>query len=138
MKNILTLAVVPALVLTGAFAQTPRTVDVKDIVDIEMLTHTEISDKIHKEGKTSVIIVNGGTEQRGPHDVLGGHTFVGHAMANEIARKLGNALVAPTLPFSPTGVNEAMPGSVSIPNDVFMAVNVAEIESMATNGFKDI
>ena len=120
------------------FGQSSPTVNVNDIIDIELLTHTEIYDKIHKQGKTSVIIVNGGTEQRGPHDVLGGHTLVGHAMAIEIAKKLGNALVAPTLPFSPTGVSEAMPGAVSIPNDVFMAVNTAEIESMATNGFKDI
>jgi len=120
------------------FSQASRAVNVKDIVDIELLAHTEIYDKIHKEGKTSVIIVNGGTEQRGPHDVLGGHTFVGHANAVEIARRLGNALAAPTLPFSPTGVSEAMPGSVSISNDLFKAVNAAEIESMATNGFKDI
>jgi creatinine amidohydrolase len=119
-------------------AQAQRAQNVKDIVDIELLTHTEIYDKIHKEGKTSVVIVNGGTEQRGPHDVLGGHTFVGHANAVAIAKALGNALAAPTLPFSPTGVSEAMPGGVSIPNDVFMAVNAAEIESMATNGFKDI
>src|SRR5215813_1121732 len=142
MKNILALAVVPALVLTAAFAQTPRTVNVKDIVDIEMLTHTEISDKIHKEGKTSVIIANGGTEERGPHDVLGGHTFMAHNKAIEIAKKLGNALVAPVLPIavSPTGLREDTntPGGVQMPPDVFKAVKIAEIESMAMNGFKDI
>ncbi len=137
MKKLALAAFLFCCVTTG-FGQKPQPVNVKDIVDIELLTHTEIYDKIHKEGKTSVVIVNGGTEQRGPQDVLGGHTFVGHAMAIEIAKKLGNALVAPTLPFSPTGVSEAMPGSVSIPNDVFMAVNAAEIQSMATNGFKDI
>jgi creatinine amidohydrolase len=123
---------------SAGFAQTGRAVNVKDIVDIELLTHTEIYDKIHKEGKTSVVIVNGGTEQRGPQDVLGGHTFVGHANAVQIAKKLGNALAAPTMPFSPTGVSEAQPGSVSVPMEIFIAVNAAEIESMATNGFKDI
>ncbi len=123
---------------TSGFAQNSRTVNVKDVVDIELLTHSEIYDKIHKEGKTSVVIVNGGTEQRGPQDVLGGHTFVGHSNAVQIAKKLGNALAAPTMPFSPTGVSEAQPGSVSVPMEVFIAVNVAEIESMATNGFKDI
>src|SRR5215813_4647988 len=142
MKNILALAVVPALVLTAAFAQTPRTVNVKDIVDIEVLTHTEISDKIHKEGKTSVIIANGGTEERGPHDVLGGHTFMAHNKAIEIAKKLGNALVAPVLPIavSATGLREDTntPGGVQMPPDVFKAVKIAEIESMAMNGFKDI
>src|SRR5690349_23494675 len=135
MKKI-SILVASALVLyiSVSFAQVPvveeatKKMAVKDVVDIELLTHTEIYDKIHKEGKTSVIIVNGGTEQRGPHDVPGGHTFVGHANAVAIAKKLGNALAAPTMPFSPTGVSEATPGSVSVPNEVFMAVNVAEIE----------
>jgi len=106
LKKLVLLSCLIGCLTTAGFSQNSQALNVKDIVDIELLTHTEIYDKIHKEGKTSVIIVNGGTEQRGPHDVLGGHTFVGHAMANEIARKLGNALVAPTLPFSPTGVSE--------------------------------
>src|SRR5262245_20801955 len=142
MKNILALAVVPALVLTGAFAQTPRTVDVKDIVDIEMLTHTEISDKIKQEGKTYVHIANGSHEERAPHDVMGGHTFMAHNKAIEIAKKVGNALVAPVLPIavSATGLRENTntPGGVQMPPDVFKAVQIAMIESMAMNGFKDI
>jgi len=121
-----------------AFAQRP--VNVKGIVDIELLTHSEIYDKIHKEGMTTVIIANGGTEQRGPHAVLGGHTIMAHRKAIEIARTLGKALVAPSLPFAvnASGLNEATPGGVSLPSEVFKAVNIAEIESMAINGFKDI
>ena len=46
-----------------------------DRVEIERMTHAEIYDAIHKQGKTTVLIYNGGTEQRGPHAVLGGHTF---------------------------------------------------------------
>jgi creatinine amidohydrolase len=128
------------LISPVAFAQSPRPLNVKDIVDIEMLTHSEIYEKIHKEGKTTVIIAVGGTEQRGPHAVLGGHTIMAHDKAIEIAKKLGNALVAPSLPFAvnAAGLSEATPGGVSLPPDVFKAVNSAEIESMATNGFKDI
>jgi creatinine amidohydrolase/Fe(II)-dependent formamide hydrolase-like protein len=113
---------------------------VKDIVDIELLTHTEIHDKIHKEGKTAVLIVNGGTEQRGPQNVLGGHTLMGHMKAIAIAKKLGNALVAPSLPYatSPNGLSEATPGGVGLPSEIFKAVKTAEVESMATNGFKTI
>ena len=106
------------------------------------LTGQTGSDKIHKEGKTSVIIANGGTEERGPHDVLGGHTFMAHNKAVEIAKKLGNALVAPVLPIavSATGLREDTntPGGVQMPPEVFKAVKTAEIESMAINGFKDI
>src|SRR5215467_15529915 len=135
-----------ALSASVSFAQVPvveeatKKMAAKDIVDIELLTHNEIYDKIHKEGKTTVIIVNGGTEQRGPQNVLGGHTLMGHEKGVEIAKKLGNALVAPSLPYgtSASGLSEATPGGVSLPSDVFKGVKTAEVESMITNGFKTV
>src|SRR6266508_4481910 len=120
-------------------AQTPN---VRDIVELELLTHTEVSEKIHKEGKTTVLIATGGTEERGPHDVLGGHTILARHRAVEAAKRLGNALVAPTLPMAvaATGLRENtdQPGGVQMPADVFKSVQLAMIESMAMNGFKDI
>ena len=140
MTKLLTFTSVLSLFVLVAFAQSPKPLNVNDIVDIEKLTHSEIYEKIHTEGKTTLIIAVGGTEQRGPHAVLGGHTLMAHNKAVEIAKKLGNALVAPSLPFAmnAAGHSEATPGGVSLPSDVFKAVNVAEIESMVTNGFKDI
>ena len=142
MKNIPAVIIISALLPAVALAQAAQPMNVKDIVEIEMLTHSEISNKIHNEGKTSVLIMTGGTEERGPHDVLGGHTFMAHNKGVEIAKKLGNALVAPVLPIavSATGLRENTntPGGVQLPPDVFKAVQVAEIESMAMNGFKDI
>jgi creatinine amidohydrolase/Fe(II)-dependent formamide hydrolase-like protein len=141
MKNILAVIGVFTILAPAGFAQTAGQLNIKDIVEIEMLTHSEISDKIH-EGKTSVLIVTGGTEERGPHDVLGGHTIMARNKGIEIAKKLGNALVAPVLPIavSATGLRENTntPGGVQMPPDVFKAVQIAEIESMAMNGFKDI
>lgn len=137
-----TLAVFAALavVCATAGAQTPRAMNPKDTVEIELLTHSEVFEKIHKEGKTSVLVVTGGTEERGPHDVLGGHTIMARNKAIEIAKRLGNALVAPVLPIAvnATQLNENTPGGVEMPADVFKAVKMAEIESMARNGFKDI
>ena len=112
------------------------------VVSLELLTHTEVYEKIHTGGYTSVLIVAGGTEERGPHDVLGGHTLLAQHRAAAIARVLGHTLVAPVLPIavSATGLREntMQPGGVQMPADVFKAVQVAEIESMAMNGFKDI
>src|SRR6516225_7287277 len=127
MKKLLILVATALLLcLSVSFAQVPvveeatRKMAVKDIVDIELLTHSEIYDKVHKEGKSTVIIANGGTEQRGPHAVLGGHTIMAHRKGIEIARKLGNALVAPSSPFavSASGLSEATPGGVSLPSEV--------------------
>jgi creatinine amidohydrolase/Fe(II)-dependent formamide hydrolase-like protein len=142
MKKIPALCVAAMLSPTLALAQTPRVTSVKDIVELELLTHTEVYEKIHNEGMTSVLVVTGGTEERGPQDVLGGHTIMARHHAVDIAKKLGKTLVAPVLPIavSATGLRENtnQPGGVQMPPDVFRAVQLAEIESMALNGFTDI
>src|SRR5438093_12867120 len=103
----------PLISLSLCLAQTA------DRVEIEGMTHAEIYDAIHKYGKTTVLIYNGGTEQRGPHAVLGGHTFMARRTAAAIARRLGNALVAPVLPFSPAGspLHPKLPGSGVLATD---------------------
>lgn len=93
-------------------------------------------------GATSVLIVNGGTEERGPHNILGDHTIMSRATAVEVAQKLGNTLVAPVMPVDvgATGVNEGTntPGGVTVSAEVFKQLKLAEIESMAWSGFKHI
>jgi len=126
------------LVIAIGLAQTgPR----QEQVEIELMTYPEIYSAIHDHGKTTVLVYNGGTEQRGPHAVLGGHTFMARAIAPMVARKLGNALVAPVLPFSVNpagGVDPKMPGSVALAPELFQKVNEAVVDSMAKNGFTNI
>src|SRR5262249_49276486 len=139
-------AVLAALFLCTfvAYAQAPtqqnamKMVPVKDQVDMELLTWNEIHDKIHNEGKTTVIIVNGGTEQRGPQDVLGGHTIMGHNKGVEVAKKLGNALNGYTIPFSLASGDDVHNGGAGLSSDLFKGVNLAEIDNMVKNGFKYI
>jgi creatinine amidohydrolase len=109
-------------------------------VDIELMTYPEIYAAIHEQGKTTVLVVNGGTEQRGPHAVLGGHTLTAKPQGVDIARKLGNALLAPVMPFSIAGghLRAKTPGSVHLPGPIFAAVNEAVVDSMVVNGFKNI
>ncbi|HVC20704.1 MAG TPA: creatininase family protein [Vicinamibacterales bacterium] len=107
-------------------------------VEMIYMTWPEIYNAIHHEGKTTVLIYNGGTEQRGPQCVLGGHTLMGEKTANLIAEKLGNALVAPVMPFSPTGVSDIHPGGVSVSPELFAQVNEAVVDSEVKNGFKNI
>jgi creatinine amidohydrolase len=137
------LALITAFALSPAlaFAQQPNT---KDIVELELLTHSEVTDKL-KSGTTTVLLVAGGTEERGPQDVIGGHTIMARHHAIDIAKKLGNALVAPVLPFAvnATGLNANremadQPGPVQLPADVFKQVQLATIDSLARSGFKDI
>jgi creatinine amidohydrolase/Fe(II)-dependent formamide hydrolase-like protein len=106
---------------------------------MELMTYPEIAAAM-QAGKTTVLIYNGGTEQRGPHAVLGGHTLIARRASVEIARRLGNALVAPVLPLSVAGahLNPKWPGSVNLPGSLFAAVNEAVVDSMVVNGFKNV
>src|SRR6188474_1569115 len=131
-------ALVPAL----TFAQPATPVDVKNIVELELLTTSEAYDKIHNQGKTSVLLITGGTEARGPHNVLGGHTIMSRHRGVEIAKRLGNALLAPVVPVAvaATGVTPGTgtPGGYQIPADAFKVLQLGLIESLSYSGFKDI
>jgi creatinine amidohydrolase len=143
-KKILALLAALPLAASVATAQPARAVNVNDIVELELLTHTELSQK-QKDGWTSILLVTGGTEERGPQDVLGGHNILAKNHALMAARKLGKTLVAPVLPVAvnATGLNPNremadQPGAIQMPADVFKQVQLAEIDSLARDGFKDI
>src|SRR5260221_5114247 len=114
---------------TSLFAQSPPP------VEIELMTYPEIYSAIHEQGKTTVIIYNGGTEQRGPHAVLGGHTLMARVVAPAIARKLGNALVAPVLPFSPAGshLNSKRARNARIPGKLYSAPEQTNLGSIGVD-----
>ncbi len=91
------LIAIAMLCLAGtASAQTP------DTVFLERLTWEEVRDSM-AAGKTTIIIPTGGTEQNGPHMAIGKHNVRVTANAEVIARRLGNALVAPTVAYTPEG-----------------------------------
>ena len=137
MKQVMMALAVAGVLAAGGTAMAQQT---EAQVEIELMTYPEIHAAIHEQGKTTVLVVNGGIEQRGPHAVLGGHSLTAKPQGVDIARKLGNALVAPVMPFSIAGrhLNPKTPGSVNIPGPLFAAVNEAIVDSMVVNGFKNI
>ncbi len=127
-----------ALCLAGpAVAQAP------DTVFLEQLTWDEARDAI-AAGKTTIIITTGGTEQNGPHMALGKHNARVTANANTIARRLGNALVAPTMAYVPEGGLEPpmghmrFTGTITLPDPVYRQVLEYAARSLKLHGFKDI
>jgi creatinine amidohydrolase len=110
----------------------------KALVDFEMMTWPEVKKAIHEQGKTTALIYSGGTEQRGPQNVNGGHTLMGHATVVAIAEKLGNAIAAPVLPFSVNKANADLPGTIGLTGPLFAAINEQVAEQMIKNGFKNI
>jgi creatinine amidohydrolase/Fe(II)-dependent formamide hydrolase-like protein len=112
-------------------------------VFIEELTWIEVRDAI-AGGKTTIVIPTGGTEQNGPHIVLGKHNYLVKYKAGEIARNLGNALVAPVVAYVPEGDVDPptghmrYAGTITTPQDVFVKVLEFAARSFKQHGFTDV
>jgi len=117
----------------------PRPIAALDSVWTEELTWMEVRDAI-KAGKTTGLILTGGVESNGPHLATGKHNFVLKVMGEAIARKLGNALVAPIVtlePGRPDG-DRVPPGSVFLSQETYHAVLTDMATSMKSMGFKNV
>lgn len=127
----LILLTLSAAYLYGQTAQKP-------VVEFEMMTWAEVKKAIHDEGKTTVLVYNGGTEQRGPQNVNGGHNLMARQTVRAIALKLGNAITAPVLPFSVNEASADLPGTIGLTGPIFAAVNERVAEQLITCGFKNV
>jgi creatinine amidohydrolase/Fe(II)-dependent formamide hydrolase-like protein len=109
----------------------------ESLVEFELMTWPEVKQAL-KEGKNTALIFNGGTEQRGPQGVNGAHNLIGRVLAREIALKLGNAIVAPVIPYSVNRANAELPGTIGLSGPVFASVNEEVAEQLIVNGFKNV
>jgi len=110
---------------------------------LEDLTWVEIRARL-RGGATAVIVPTGGTEQNGPHMVLGKHNFIIRHTSTQIARTLGGTLVAPVIAYVPEGRIDPpsghmrFSGTISIAEPVFEALLDATARSLRAHGFRTI
>lgn len=114
-----------------------------DSVWIEDLTWMEVRDAM-ASGKTTALIATGGVEQNGPYVVAGKHNLILRATAAAVARKLGNALVAPIIPFVPEGQIDPpsshmrYPATISLEEPTYRALLLDIARSLRAHGFRTI
>lgn len=112
-------------------------------VYMEDMTWMEIRERIQSGVNTAIIPV-GGTEQNGPHMVTGKHNTIVHYTAGEIAKRMGNMLVAPVITYgmggriTPPEGHMKFPGTISVRDDTFMALLEDAAASLKQHGFKTI
>jgi creatinine amidohydrolase len=127
---------IQATMITAPASKTPT--QAPDTVFIDELTWEETRDAL-KAGKTTVIVPTGGTEKNGYHMVLGKHNYVVTYAANLMARRLKNALVAPTVQYVPEGdPDTSVPGEISLPSPAYDTLLDAAARSLKVHGFTDI
>jgi creatinine amidohydrolase/Fe(II)-dependent formamide hydrolase-like protein len=120
-----------------------RPIDALDSVFVEEMTWMEIRDAL-QAGKTTIIVATGGVEQNGPYLATGKHNYILRATTEAIARKLGNALVAPIVPFVPEGGIDPptghmkYPGTISLSEDTYERLLTDISASFRTHGFEHI
>jgi creatinine amidohydrolase/Fe(II)-dependent formamide hydrolase-like protein len=112
-------------------------------VHLEEMTSPELAAQI-RAGKTTILVPIGGTEQNGPHIALGKHNARVRLLAEKIAVRLGNALVAPVVAYVPEGsVNPPTghmryPGTITVPATAYRSVLEYAARSFRAHGFRDI
>ncbi len=132
-------ALVGALCSTAALAevQVPITSQMQigsstDSVYMEEMTWMEINDRL-RSGTFIALVPTGGNQQAGPGMATGAHTEVAHYTSGEIARRMGGALAAPVIPYTPSGRINPPEGSMQFPGtfSISEATYAAELEDIA-------
>lgn len=121
----------------------PRPIAAVDTVFIEDMTWMEVRDAL-RSGKDTAIVATGGVEQCGPYLVTGKHNVILRATTEAIARKLGDALVAPIVPFVPEGdidppsLHMKYPGTISVSEETFQKLLTDICSSLRAHGFRHV
>lgn len=104
---------------------------------LERMTSPEVRAAIDG-GRTTAIIACGAVEQHGPHLPLFMDAEHGARLAQEVARRLGNALVAPPIRVGCSEHHMSFAGSMSLRIETFEALCLDYTTSLARHGFRHI
>jgi creatinine amidohydrolase/Fe(II)-dependent formamide hydrolase-like protein len=121
----------------------PRPIPARDTVFMEDMTWMEVRDA-RKAGKSTAIVATGGIEQNGPYLAAGKHNVVLRLTTEAIARKLGDALVAPIVPFVPEGdidpptQHMRYPSTISLTEGTYRALLTEICACLRAHGFRRI
>ena len=137
MRRVVITASVLVLSAAAAFAQPSKPAAKKDLVEFEMMTWPEVKAAI-AAGKTTALVYTGGTEQRGPQNVNGGHTLMGREIVKTIALRLGNAIAMPVLPYTPNNASADLPGTIGLTPEILAAILERVSEQAIATGFKNV
>src|SRR5580704_7469308 len=117
----------------------PPDIPAIDSVFMEDMTWLDIR-KAMNSGKTAVIVPAGGLEATGPFVTLNKHQNMLRGSTEMIARKLGNALIAPVIRYVPPDDGQRGPylGDFNISLDAYTSTLTDICTALKVDGFKEI
>lgn len=101
---------------------------------LEEMTWPEVEAAI-EGGRTTVVVAVGATEQHGPHLPLLVDAARGDRLALEVASRLGDALVAPTIRIGCSEHHMSFAGTITLRRNTLEAVCLDYAVSLARHGF---
>lgn len=104
---------------------------------LEEMTWPEVADAI-ESGRTTVVIAVGAVEQHGPHLPLLVDAVRGDRLAVEVARRLDDALVAPTIRIGCSEHHMGFPGTLTLRRNTLEAICLDYVVSLSRHGFDRI
>ena len=108
-----------------------------DTLLLEEMTWPEIRTAL-QNGMRTVVVCAASIEQHGPHLAERTDTTLGYDEAEALARRLGNALVAPVIRPGLSAHHMVLPGTVTLLPEVFRGVVEDYISSYVQHGFTTI
>src|SRR5487761_91384 len=103
---------------------------------MEQMTSKEIRDSVESGFRTAIIPM-GSIEAHGDHLPINTDSVVSRHLAEMVAKRLGNALVAHTLPLG-HAPRTRFPGTISIPVDTVLDVLRAFLGALQRDGFETV
>ena len=104
---------------------------------LEEMTWPEVADAL-EAGRTSAVVAVGAVEQHGPHLPLLVDAARGDRLALEVARRLGDSVVAPTIRVGCSEHHMGFPGTISVRRATLEAICLDYCVSLARHGFSRV
>src|SRR5919107_1108565 len=105
-------------------------------LELDKLTWPEVKVEL-ENGRDTVVVAFGATEQHGPHMPLATDALIGDELARAVAERLG-AFVAPTVRVGCSSHHLDFPGTLSLEDETFHAIVRDIVASLARGGFRRV
>ena len=104
---------------------------------LEQLTWEEVA-AAQTSGTDTVIINIGATEQHGPQIALSSDSITGDYLVEEIAKRIGRAVIAPSIRVGISAHHLNFPGTISVRDKVIFSLVTEYAHSLVRHGFRHI